>query len=411
MTKPSSGGVQMGSSHPLVFGAAKTMTTPHGGPAFPAGARVVSRKLSHWGSLRVSSSDCSSKPGVRIHSSFELQPGLDHSHTVEVLSIGVPREPDDFVAAAVKASHPRMLPYMKNEPVDDLLRLNLAGSRYELHKSRNDWLKRWLQRSRELQPDEDKLRDSMPEHVRIVLRGKRLLLMDEMLRSIDHPDVHLVKDICNGFTLSGWMVDSGCFLRFPRPPQMTLDSLLRSSAGLSRATVSRIEAGASDEVARKAWAETEQEVNKGWLWEDLSGDLRGKVVANRFGLAQKSKTRVIDDFKLCGLNSTVGLPEKHVLHGVDYIAATLMRGMSKFGLKRGALVGKTFDLTAAYKQFAICEKDRRFSPGGHQESRGRTCACLWHERHAVWRYRKCGWFLACLGRYLLLALHGAAYLD
>ena len=327
---------------------------------FPAGARVVSRKLSHWGSLRVSSSDCSSKPGVRIDSSFELQPGLDHSHTVEVLAIGVPREPDDFVAAAVKAGHPRMLPYMKNEPVDDLLRLNLAGSRYELYKSRNDWLKRWLQRSRELQPDEDKLRDSMPEHVRIVLRGKRLLLMDEMLRSIDHPDVHLVKDMCNGFTLSGWMVDSGCFLRFPRPPQMTLDSLLRSSAGLSRATVSRIEAGASDEVARKAWAETEQEVNKGWLWEDLSGDLRGKVVANRFGLAQKSKTRVIDDFKLCGLNSTVGLPEKHVLHGVDYIAATLMRGMSKFGLKRGALVGKTFDLTAAYKQFAICEKDRDF---------------------------------------------------
>ena len=327
---------------------------------FPAGARVVSRKLSHWGDLRVSSSDGSRKHAVRIDASFELPPDLEHSHTVEVLSIGIPREPDDFVAAAVKAGHPRMLPYMKNEPIDDLLRRNLVGSQYELSKSRNDWLKRWLQRSRELQPDEDKLRDSMPEHVRIVLGGKRLLLLDEMLRSIHHPDVHLVKDICSGFTLSGWMVDSGCFLHFPRPPQMTLDSLLRSSAGLSRATISRIESGASDEEALKAWAETELEVNKGWLWEDLSGDLRGKVVANRFGLAQKSKVRVIDDFKLCGLNSTVGLPEKHVLHGVDYIAATLLRGMSKFGLKRGALVGKTFDLSAAYKQFAICEKDRDF---------------------------------------------------
>ena len=288
---------------------------------FPAGARVVSRKLSHWGDLRVSSSDGSRKHAVRIDASFELPPDLEHSHTVEVLSIGIPREPDDFVAAAVKAGHPRMLPYMKNEPIDDLLRRNLVGSQYELSKSRNDWLKRWLQRSRELQPDEDKLRDSMPEHVRIVLGGKRLLLLDEMLRSVHHPDVHLVKDICSGFTLSGWMVDSGCFLHFPRPPQMTLDSLLRSSAGLSRATISRIESGASDEETLKAWAETELEVNKGWLWEDLSGDLRGKVVANRFGLAQKSKVRVIDDFKLCGLNS---------------------------------------DLTAAYKQFAICEKDRDF---------------------------------------------------
>ena len=114
---------------------------------------------------------------------------------------------------------------------------------------------------------------------------------------------------------------------------------------------------ASDASVR-AWEGTIKEIEKGWLVEDENPDLDKLVVARRFGLVQKSKVRVIDDFKQCGVNGSTGLPEKYVLHSIDAIAATLVRALS-VGLPEGeTLCGTTFDLVAAYKQYAIHPKDR-----------------------------------------------------
>ena len=55
--------------------------------------------------------------------------------------------------------------------------------------------------------------------------------------------------------------------------------------------------------------------------------------------------RVTDNFKQCGLNDACGLPEKFVLHGIDYIAATLIRALVYGQLGPGLeICGKTFDL-------------------------------------------------------------------
>ena len=59
------------------------------------------------------------------------------------------------------------------------------------------------------------------------------------------------------------------------------------------------------------------------------GSLKDKIIAHRFGIRQGDKVRVIDNFKQCGLNDACGLPEKFVLHGIDYIAATLIRAMAQ----------------------------------------------------------------------------------
>ena len=107
------------------------------------------------------------------------------------------------------------------------------------------------------------------------------------------------------------------------------------------------------------------EVDKGWLVEDKNPDLDKLVVARRFGLAQKRKVRVIDDFKQCGVNGSAGLPEKYVLYSIDAIAATLVRALSLGILAGEKLYGTTFDLVSAYKQYAIHPEDRE---------RARICA-------------------------------------
>lgn len=69
--------------------------------------------------------------------------------------------------------------------------------------------------------------------------------------------------------------------------------------------------------------------------------------------------RVIDNFKQCGLDDACGLPEKFTLHGVDFIAASLIRALvlRDKGLKV-CLKGKTFDLKSAYKQSPLHSTDR-----------------------------------------------------
>ena len=129
--------------------------------------------------------------------------------------------------------------------------------------------------------------------------------------------------------------------------------------GLQKAVLQKVSEPEDEGLHRAAWTETLAELDKHWIWEDTTGDLSNKVIAHRFGLQQGEKVRVIDNFKQCGLNDACGLPEKFTLHGVDFIAASLIRALvlRDKGLKV-CLKGKTFDLKSAYKQYPLHSTDR-----------------------------------------------------
>ena len=163
----------------------------------------------------------------------------------------------------------------------------------------------------------------------------------------------------NGFKLAGWMRDSGVFTSLPRPPRISLEALLKSSAGLQKAALRRVVEPEDSELHAAAWEETLLEKEKGWIWPDDSGIFKEKIIAHRFGIRQGDKVRVIGNFKQCGLNDACGLPEKFVLHGIDYIAATLIRALALAPLGQGIKIcGKTFDLKSAYKQYPLHQDDR-----------------------------------------------------
>ena len=180
---------------------------------FPKGTRIVHRKLLQWGEVRVGDVD---------GHSLKDQTNFPDDHIVEKVSFGIPREPDEFVKEAIRAGHPRFLDYRSINEIDALLEQNLDAGAFEIISKRTSWLKRWTARAQELSHDEAALHRNLEPHCAAVLRGKRLLVFGEMLREISYPDVHLIQDICDGFRITGWLRDSGCFEKIPKQPTMTL---------------------------------------------------------------------------------------------------------------------------------------------------------------------------------------------
>jgi hypothetical protein len=86
-------------------------------------------------------------------------------------------------------------------------------------------------------------------------------------------------------------------------------------------------------------------------------------VSRRFGLRQRHKVRLIDDFSESSVNQAVTVFETPLLHTVDIAAATLifwLRGCKN--LQRAAsLMVRTFDLSSAYRQVGLSPAGRAFS--------------------------------------------------
>ena len=129
---------------------------------------------------------------------------MDGSYdTFEVLSIGIPRDPMDFVEKAVKAGHPRSMSVHLPTVVQDMLRENFEHSPLVLMKKRTAFFWKWTKRAKELCADEIKYKSSLPSHLQSLHRRKKLLLWAEILESLEYPDRELIRHVAEGFQISG----------------------------------------------------------------------------------------------------------------------------------------------------------------------------------------------------------------
>ena len=226
-------------------------------------------------------------------------------------------------------------------------------------KLRTQFFLKWTKRAKELARDEVAFQAKAPEHLRSLLKGKRLLLLKEILNDLQYPDTSLVDDILNGFPITGWLPKSNVLPHRVRHPEYDLETLKLLAKGLNQSVKAQVAAMEVSDVTLSAWEATKEEIEKGWLWVDPDQSMDGKVVAKRFGLVQKNKTRVIDDFSICGLNAACGLKEKVRIHAIDELAAYLswVLTVSSRANKELDVVGKTFDLKSAYRQFGLSKQD------------------------------------------------------
>jgi hypothetical protein len=322
----------------------------------PKGAKILSRQLVRWDNFRDEMVD---KLEMDSWPSLNPADAMNAIDTVEVCKFGVPFDPIDFVCKAVEAGHPRDLLAQVSEMIQDTVVANFHKPPHLLASERAQFLKKYSGLAVEMKAEELKLRYHMPPHIRELMSGKRLALWGKMLEDLNYPDKTLIHDISQGFPLSGWMPASGVFPACVRQPVLTMEALLEGLGSFNDKVRSQMSMRQDATLEEETWAETVKELEHGWIWEDPDQSWCGKCVARRFGIHQGEKTRVIDNCSVRGLNQTVGLREKFVLQSIDQMCAMLCWSLRRAGgAGHPPVVGRTFDLKAAYKQFGLRVEDR-----------------------------------------------------
>ena len=357
----------------------------------PKGAKVQTRHISTWGQVRddldkqikkrslqqklktlkqqnqAAGDPCDSFDyetflaglGCEANSNFKLMMEFDHDDVAcEKVVIAVPREPHDFMVRAVQAGHPRSVAISLPPDLCRVVDWNRDTAAFDIYKHRIEFVKFWSEKAKVMKFEDEKLLEAAPPHLRKLLCGKRLALWQAMIDHYEYPDKTLVQDVLNGFKVTGWLPDAGIFPKEFRPPSMDTSTLESISKGLNQHVKTKVIAAAGGELSEATWIETQKELAEGWMEIDPC-DGEGAAWAMRFGLQQKDKIRVIDDFSIAGVNQTTGLHERLKIFGIDDIAAMLAYSLDSCQQSNHPqLVGKTIDLKSAYKQFGICAEDR-----------------------------------------------------
>ena len=321
----------------------------------PKGSRVTSRRVGNWGSFQSAAQNndtvyLGQVPDHRLACSCET--------TVEACYVGIPCEPHVFIKRAIQAGHPRCFAAHVDEKIRQAADLNFVQPPYVLAKMRIEFIRKWTARAAELQSQENELHKSLQPHLQIVLSGKRLLLWKEILLDLGFEDPAVIDDAIRGFKLSGWLPKSDLFPTRVKPPQYSVETLSMLAKGFKGLVESKLSKRVDSDLDSATWEETVHEVENGWLWVDPMQPPKC-CYAMRFGLRQKEKIRVIDDCSICGLNATVGLKERFKLQTVDRVASMLIHVFEVASPDAlSGIVGRTFDLKSAYRQFGICAQDR-----------------------------------------------------
>eukprot|EP00435_Cladocopium_sp_Y103_P062039 s153_g23.t1 len=255
---------------------------------------------------------------------------------------------------AVSKGHPRSLiarvPDTAKQAIHDLLHEPL----HVRFKKRAAFFAKWLRRSLELKEQESKLHASLPTHLQRVLEGKKLSLWREILVDLKYPDAEVVDDIIKGFSLTGWAPAAGVFEPWVRKPAYSLEHLLKLAPALNSAVTGSLASAADSEHDQFVWDETQAEVSQGWLTPAVHST--PECIAKRFPLPQANKVRLIDDFSVNGVNGAYGLREKLRVQSVDELCSYIAYMMDHTSDSDfPSLVGRTFDLKHAYRQFGVDE--------------------------------------------------------
>ena len=254
---------------------------------------------------------------------------------------GIFRTMEQFVMDARVLWHP--FDELRNLP--DLmiksLFINLTSSPHQLAKQRCEFLRKWSHRAKELQADEGKVHNDLTEHVRRVMAGKRILIMEELAAEMNWPDKTLFSEMREGFKLVGTFPATGVFKPAVTLAQMSEDELQKNTKFLRPAILGKLK-NFDDEAIQKELYDTtlNEAVEKHWLEGPYDvNEMHCKfgehwLPVKRFCVIQKGKLRPIDNFKESMLNLTFGCYEKNELKAMEHILwmlVTLTRYMRHLG--------------------------------------------------------------------------------
>ena len=320
---------------------------------FPVGAENV-EQLNEQVQSVFDASGCVARPNFS-----QLTLNVD-----KVKVFGILREPNEFCKAACEHEHPMSVQSVLPQELLEVIEESVTVDPLSLAKERLRYLLKWNNRARELEAGEKALKESMDPSVCKAVAGKRVLLFEEMLVDCNYPDLGVVAELKNGAELIGEVPETGMLPKCFKPALLS-KSDLNNHAGLVRPRISEVATSSGDpEVDRQVWEQTLDEVRQGWLLGPLKASEvpLGSPVSRRFGLRQKTKIRLIDDYSASNINACVSTVESPTLHTTDIIGAILalwFKGCQQAN-RASSLTIRTFDLSSAYRQIALSESGREF---------------------------------------------------
>ena len=138
---------------------------------------------------------------------------------------------------------------------------------------------------------------------------------------------------------------------------MTVRELGAIATSIRKSLLASIRSSGDSDIDHEVYSKTLDELECGWLEGPVDpGSLPSHaIVSRRFGIEQSSgettKIRLIDGFSASGVDSTVQGGNAPKLHTLDVVAALCME-LLRVGPGE-QLVGKTVDLSSAYRQLGI----------------------------------------------------------
>ncbi len=275
---------------------------------------------------------------------------------------GIPWTPQEFVKQAARAKHPMQLDQLLPKRLREVIVVYKKSSVQERIIQRTSRLGFWVNRAKELSTAEVEFHASLHPNVASVLKGKRLLLLKEMINSINYEDVAVFDEFTQGSMLVGSSQVSGLWpLKFT-PATMTLTELaVNSQKERGMLEQHRPLVDQDDELLRSVWSQTMDETETGALVGPIKLQEvdQSTPLSRRFGIRQGGKIRCVDDFSRSGVNACCSTSESPKPHTVDVIAALCM-SLSSVSSDT-PWVARSFDLKQAYRQCAVHPESEEFA--------------------------------------------------
>ena len=278
-------------------------------------------------------------------------------------SWGLQWNEEEFVYAAVDLGHPKS--FLKALPTElqDVVYKLASMQDAEVVATRARWFSKWVKRAEALRHEEFSFHKKIDDAGQKVVAAKRILLFKEMLHDAGYYDAGIADVLDKGVPIIGPVQESGHFPKAFKPALISTSLLQEKSNDISSAILAGTVSSGSQECDEFVYSETIKEVCKGWLQGPIQkSELEaGFSVSRRFGLWQKTKYRCIDDFSGSLVNATCSIYESPLLHTIDMSAALLNLWMDSQNANcdRQKLLGRSFDLKAAYRQLFIAADSRK----------------------------------------------------
>ncbi|CAE8583271.1 unnamed protein product [Polarella glacialis] len=313
----------------------------------------------------------------------------------------------------------------------------------EIARLRLERIEYWLGRRKELERKELKLHAALAPDIAKILKGKKMLLFEEMLKSIGYKDSTLVQEMKLGFRVTGWATKSNVFNPGFRAPQLDVEELRSRSQSIRQLLEHKVKSSGDQALDEEIWKQTLEEEKCGWLDGPFTEQEMSAFFASdnwlanrRFGILQNEVLRLIDDYTETLVNATFGARDKVKLPTTDetaMIAKVLLSSVDEFGnvsvqlasgvilsgkvhpslmdeSVRRAVVGRTLDLTKAYRQLAASLFDQWvtnivvFCPVLNKPVYFRQRPLAFGSCASVWSFNRCSRAIWALGVHIFQLL-------